>query len=52
MYGILIPGKRLCGPKLRGMFQCPWALTRDTTVHVIDDETYDKIEEFQNIKLA
>ena len=31
-YGILIPGKRPCGPKLRVMFKRPWALTRDTTV--------------------
>ena len=31
-YGILIPGKRPCGPKLGVMSKCPWALTRDTTV--------------------
>ena len=33
-YGIYIPGKRPCGPKSRVMFKHPWALTRDTTVHV------------------
>ena len=32
MYGILIPGKRPCGPKSRVIFKCLWALTRDTTV--------------------
>ena len=32
-YGILIPGKRPCGPKSQVMFKkCPWALTRDTMV--------------------
>ena len=32
MYGNYIPGERPCGPKSHGMFKCPWALTRDTTV--------------------
>ena len=32
IYGILIPGKRPCGPKSQVMFKPPWALTRDTTV--------------------
>ena len=27
-YGILIPGKRPCGPKSRVIFKCPWAITR------------------------
>ena len=27
-YGILIPGKRPCGPKSQVMLKCPWALTR------------------------
>ena len=31
-YGILIPGKRPCGPKSQVMFKRPWVLTRDTTV--------------------
>ena len=31
-YGIYIPGKRPCGPKLRVMIKHPWALTWDTTV--------------------
>ena len=31
-YGILIPGKRPCGPKSRVTFKRPWALTWDTTV--------------------
>ena len=31
-YGILIPGKRPCGPKSLVMLKRPWALTRDTTV--------------------
>ena len=34
-YGILIPGKRLCGPKSLVMFKRPWALTQDTTVHTV-----------------
>ena len=29
-YGILIPGKRPCGPKSRVKFKRPWALTQDT----------------------
>jgi hypothetical protein len=33
-YGILIPGKRPCRPKLRIMFKRPWVLTRDTTVYI------------------
>ena len=32
MYGIYVPGKCPCGPKLQVMFKHPWALTRDTTV--------------------
>ena len=36
MYGILIPHKRPCGPKLRVMFKRPWALTWDTTVYNIE----------------
>ena len=32
-YGILIPGKHPCRPKLQVMFKCPWALTRDTMVY-------------------
>ena len=35
-YGIYIPGKRPCGPKSRVMFKCPWALTRDTTVYILE----------------
>ena len=31
-YGILIPGKCPCRPKLWVMFKRPWVLTRDTTV--------------------
>ena len=31
MYGIYIPGKHPCEPKLRVMFKHPWVLTRDTT---------------------
>ena len=31
-YGILILEECPCRPKLRVMFKCPWALTRDTTV--------------------
>ena len=33
-YGVLILGKRPCGPKSRVMFKRQWTLTRDTTVHV------------------
>ena len=33
MYGVLIPGKRPSGPKLRVMLKRPLALTRDTTVY-------------------
>ena len=36
MYGILILGKRSCGPKLWVMFNRPWALTRDTAVYTRD----------------
>ena len=35
-YGILIPGKRPCGPKLRVIFKRPWVLTRDTTVYRLE----------------
>ena len=38
-YGILIPGKHPCGPKLRAMFKRPWALTWDTAVHVMQTLT-------------
>ena len=31
-YGILIQGKHPCGPKLRVIFKCPWALIQDTIV--------------------
>ena len=33
-YGILISGKRPCGPKSRVKFKRPWALTRDNTVNL------------------
>ena len=36
-YGNYVPGMHPCGPKLRCMFKHPWALTRDTMVHVCTD---------------
>ena len=36
MCGILIPGKRPCGPKLLVMFKRLWVFTQDTTVSAIE----------------
>ena len=43
-YGILIPGKRPCRPKLRVMFKRPWALTRDTTVISYLNSAFESVQ--------
>ena len=43
-YGNYVPGKRPCRPKLRCMFKRPWALARDTTVCVVDDELINIVD--------
>ena len=59
-YGILIPGKRPCGPKTRVMFKRPWALTWDTTVYVqaspkmavqILNSSYYKLSAYMHVRI-